>query len=292
MHDRRIIRFALAALFALQASVALALPPRINFLRRLPAAHDLGQAEDVAIVYAVADNEAIATFLDVFMERANRSGVLRVENAVDPNSDFGSIRKHHPADVYLGVNQFHCVGVEKSSEDSEHDVDGGRQKHKHRFVDAVCEARLDVINAADGRKIASFAVKGEGTSPRSAELTNEERNVAYDQAARYAAITACESITPRVVRESIELDERAPEFDEAFSMIVAERYDDARAIWESQLKREPRSAALHYDLAAVCEAAGDLPAAQRYFEEARRLSPTDTRVRSEFRMFMRRNQLP
>jgi Flp pilus assembly protein TadD len=104
-------------------------------------------------------------------------------------------------------------------------------------------------------------------------------------------VSAAEAITPRVVRESIELDDTAPAFEEAHSMIVADRLADARAIWESSLRRHRDSAPLYFDLGAVCEALGDVTSARKYFEQAQQLAPGDARYRSEVSMFRKRNVL-
>ena len=96
---------------------------------------------------------------------------------------------------------------------------------------------------------------------------------------------------PREVRESIELDERAPAFDEAVAMINSDRLADARAIWEAMLARHRDSAALHYDLGAVCEAMGDITTAEGYYKTAARIAPHDARYRSEVNMFRKRNGL-
>src|SRR5262249_1027884 len=102
-------------------------------------------------------------------------------------------------------------------------------------------------------------------------------------AARYAALNAAEMITPRVVKETIELEERAPSFEEGMAMIDANRLQDARAIWEVALQRNRNSAALNYNLAAVCEAAGDAASAKKYFQSAVRLAPNESRYRAEMR---------
>ena len=132
-------------------------------------------------------------------------------------------------------------------------------------------------------------MRGEGTSPRSTALTNDERAVAFAQGAHYAAVSAAQAITPRRVRESIELDDTAPSFDEAYSMIASDRLHDARAIWEAALQRHRDSPALRYDLGAVCEAAGDLKAAREYFQSAVKLSSGDKRYAREFDLFRKRN---
>jgi len=152
----------------------------------------------------------------------------------------------------------------------------------HAWIDAACEARVDVRDDR-GQHVLSMNVHGEGTSPRSTSLTDEDRQVAFDQAARYAALNAAEMITPRVVKETIELDESAPSFEEGMSMIDANRLQDARAIWEVALQRNRDSAALNFNLAALCEAAGDSASARKYFQAAVRLAPNDNRYRAEMR---------
>lgn len=54
---------------------------RITFERVIPAPHDLGGAQDLAVVSAIGDNDRISTFLDVFLDQTNRSGTLRVHDA-------------------------------------------------------------------------------------------------------------------------------------------------------------------------------------------------------------------
>jgi tetratricopeptide (TPR) repeat protein len=288
------IRSLLIALIVafIGAPCAFALQPRITFTRIVPAPHDLAPAEQVAVIYAIGDNHAVNDFVDTFVNHVNRSGTLIVENAVDRNqhlADFASLKRQHHADVYLGVNHFTCSEIEKTAEGSEHDPDGGRVKKTHHWIDVVCTARLDALSAGDGKKTMSFSVRGEGTSPRSIELTNDERDVAYSQAARFAAIAAAEAITPRTVRETIELDSTAPAFDEAYSMIASERFADARAIWEAALRQHRDSAALRYNLGALSEAMRDYKAAEGYFEEAQKLAPKETRYRSELLLLKKRN---
>jgi len=71
-------------------------------------------------------------------------------------------------------------------------------------------------------------------------------------------------------------------------MIGADRLTDARAIWETALRKNRGSAPLHYNLGAVCEAIGDLPSARRHFERARQLSPEERKYRVEYELFLKR----
>jgi len=279
-----------AAALASIAFCASASTPRITFERTIAPMHDLG-AQDVAVVYAIGDHAAISEFVQELVDRANNSGTLRVENAVDGNrhlSDLTSVRKTYRADVYLGVKAFSCEAKERQAEGTEHGVDGERVKKTYQWLDAICTARIDVLRATDGTKLLSFSVKGEGTSPRSASLTEDEREIAFTQAAHYAGRTAAEAVTPRVVRETIELDSAAPAFDEGYAMITSDRLTDARSIWEAALRQHRDSAPLIFNLAALSEAMGDVAAATRYFELAPQLQPKELRYRSELNLFHKR----
>lgn len=294
---RPMLVMVLCAALAAPASAG----PRVMFVRRVPAPHDLGPVENVVVLYAIGDNPRLEAFLDVFLEHANRSGLLRIGVASERQQHlFGSrpdasllkdIRSKHPADAYLGVNTFTCSMEERSADWGERNADGARLRTKQQWVDAVCSARMDLMGA-DAKRQTSFLVRGEGTSPRVVgSLTGEERGIALDQAARFAAISAADGITPRLVRESIELEEGAPAFSEGLAMIDASRNREARAIWEAALRQHHDSAPLHYNLGAICEALGDVPAANRYFEEAKRLSPKERRYRSELDLFRHRNSV-
>jgi tetratricopeptide (TPR) repeat protein len=290
---------AAAVMIQLLAAVTAVAGPRIAFVRTVAPSHDLG-GEQVALIYALGDNEGVGRFLDVFVEHTNRTGALRVTDGVERGRHFFAeqpgeearrrIHRDHPADAYLGVNRFTCETTEHQGEGSTADVDGARVKRHHVWIDAVCTARIDAYDGAM-KRLLSFQVKGEGTSPRVLALTSEERLIATEQAARYAALSASQAITPRQVREAIELDESAPAFDQAWELIDSSHLQEAKAFWETALKQNRSSAALHYDLGALCEALGDLDAARRYFQEALRLSPDQPRYRSELMAFRHRNDI-
>src|SRR5437763_7666210 len=267
---------------------------RVSFVRALPATYDLAPAERLAFIYAIGDSESIYDFVTDFIHAADRAGAYRIEIAVENSHHLVAdetalqlLRREHPADAYPGVTAFTCGATDRSAEGSERDSTGERVKRVHHWVDVVCEGRVHVMDG-NGRKLFSYTMRGEGTSPRSASLSNDERAVAYEQAAHYAAAMAAEAITPRKVRESIELDETAPAFDEAYAMVTSERLADARAIWEAALQRHRDSASLRFNLGAVCEAAGDLKAARAYFQSAVKAAKKYAR---EFDLFRKRNDV-
>lgn len=264
-------------LLFLVAPLLLAASPRITFDRTLPAPHDIG-ANDIAVVQAIGDTAKVEDFLDLFIAQANHSGFLHVRDARNSTG---------PASRHLAVKTFTCDITIGEGEGSTRDIEGNRVKRRHEFADAVCMARIDVLSR-DMRRISTFYGRGDGTSPRVDQLTDEEREVALGQATRYAAIDAAERITPRRVREIILLDDTAPAFEEGLAMIDSGRVAEARATWERALRQEPRSAALHYNVAAVCEALGDRKAAQRHYLVAHQLAPKEARYASEMKSFERR----
>lgn len=289
-----------AALLVVLAVPAFAATPRIVFERVIPAPYSLGEAERATVIYAIGDNDKIATFLEALVTDTAEAR-LRIDDAtrhqqhflaerVEPATIRG-LQRQYPSDAYLGVKAFTCTNELRGGEGSVHDQDGKRQRQRVVWVEATCSARVDVLDAKTLAKRFSFVARGEGKSSRVAELSRDVRDAALENAARRAAINAAESITPRRVRESIALDDSAPLFDEGMSMIDAERFAEARAIWDRALRQYGDSAALHYNLAAVSEAIGDVEAARRHLNEARRLAPEETRYRAGFEMFLRRHSI-
>jgi hypothetical protein len=264
----------------LAAPFVLALSPRITFERLLPPPHDLGKAEDIAIVHAIGDTNAVDAFVDHLVDQVNQSGILRMRDAR---------RATGPADVYLSVKTFTCQTFPREGEGSARDPDGNKIKRKQLWVDAVCTARIDVM-AADMKRLSTFYGRGEGTSQRVETITDEEKDVAVNVAARYAAVDAAARITPRRVREIIPLDDSAPAFEEGMSLIDAGRLAEARARWEAALRQFPRNAALHYNIATVCEALGDRKAANGHYVAAQELAPKEDRYVTGLRSFQRRDK--
>jgi tetratricopeptide (TPR) repeat protein len=265
-------------LLLLTAPAVFAASPRLVFERVLPAAHDLGRDKDVAIAVAIGDSDKIDAFIDHFIEQANDSGFQRIRDARTATG---------PADVFLVIKAFTCDTNTREGEGSVRDYEGNRVKRKIVWADAICSARIDVMSR-EMKRVSTFYGKGEGTSPRVEEITDEEKDIAEQQAARYAAVDAAERITPRKVKETIPLDENAPEFGEGMSLIDSGRMREARGHWEATLRQQPRSAALHFNLAAVCEALGDRTAANSHYIAAHQLAPKEERYTSEMRLFERR----
>jgi tetratricopeptide (TPR) repeat protein len=271
-------RFPAVLCLLVAAPVLFAGSPRITFDRVLPAVHDLGRAKDLALVHAVGDSEASDAFVVNFVDQVNHTGFLHARDARDTTG---------PADAYLAVQMFSCETFNREGEGSVRDPDGKRVKQQQVWVDAVCTARVDVMGP-DMKRVSSFFGRGQGTSSHVEQMTDDERDDAVRQAARYAAIDAAARITPRRIHEHVLLDDTAPAFDEGMPLIEAGRFADARAAWEAEIRRNPRSAALHFNLGAVCEALGDAKAAKSHYTAASQLAPKEERYSSEMRLFSRR----
>lgn len=269
---------SLAVLWLLLAPAALALSPRITFERIAPAAHDLGRAEEAAIVSAPQNDPNGDLFIERFVDEVNRSGLLRLRDARTGTG---------PAEVHLDIESLTCDTAVQEGEGGTRDAGGNRVRRHYFTAETVCVARIDVLTRVMKYR-STFYAKGTGTSPRAEQVGQQERSRALESAIRHLAIDAADRITPRRVRESIALEESAPAFDEGMALIDAGRFAEARALWETELNKAPRDAALHYNLGAVCEALRDRRAAEQHYQAARRLAPEVTRYATELRSFSRR----
>ena len=273
----RCVQAGAVLLHVAMASIAFAISPRITFERILPAPHHI-DGEDIAIVQAIGDAESIETFVEVFVEQVNKSQVLRLRDAR---------RATGPADAYLDVKTFTCNVATREGEGTTRDADNKRVQRRYEWAEAVCTTTVDVRSNTMAR-VSTFHVRGEGTSPHVEKVGDDERTFALEQAARYAAIGAAERISPRRVRESVVLDETAPAFEEGMAMIDSGRFAEARAIWAGAMRKTPSSAALRYNLGAVCEALGDRHAAEQHYSAARQLAPNEARYALELKAFLKR----
>jgi hypothetical protein len=272
---------------------------RLDFMRRIPARYDLTHANEIVIIYGIGDNDSIETFVAEFADHANRSGPIHLTDVTAHGAHFigqkpdertiARLKRQNHADAYLGVNRFTCETVIRSGEGSTTDYEGSRVRRRHEFVDARCRAQVEVFDGTTGARTLTFDIAGEGTSPRVPKVGEEEAMIARESAARYAGIAAADAITPREVRETIELDASAPLFDRGMAQIDAGRLHAARTLWESLLPQYPASAPLLYDIAAVAEAEGDTGAACTYLERAMSAAPGDRKYRDALAMFRRRN---
>jgi hypothetical protein len=271
------------------STVAFAASPRVTYERVIPASQDLGTAEEVALISVIGDTLGVEAFAEHLVEQTNRSGTLRMHDVRNRRHVFvlEQLRKSVAADAFLVVRAFTCTSEDRGGEGSIRDADGKRVPRREVWVETHCTARVEALTAEGARL--SFGIKGDGISARTVTIGGDEREDALVHAARFAAIDAAERITPRRVRETILLDETAPAFEEAFGMISSGNLAEARALWIGELRRQPGSAALHFNLAAVSEALGDQKGAEQHYNAAGKLAPKEKRYAAELRSFLRRS---
>jgi Flp pilus assembly protein TadD len=68
----------------------------------------------------------------------------------------------------------------------------------------------------------------------------------------------------------------------------ADDWDAASRHWSEAVRRDPRSAAAHNNLAVACEKRGDWDGARREYEEALRLAPGHLVIQENFKSFKAR----
>lgn len=259
---------------------AWAIAPRVTFERIVPAPIDLGRAEAVVLLEAAGDDPELETFVEALIDEVNRSHTLRAED--------GRGRRPSPAAAGIRVTAFACDAKVARGEAGGRGAEGERVRRSVEWVDATCSAAIEVLSGK--KSLATFEVRREATSPRAEKAGDDERFIARRQATRYTAAAAAERITPLRVRESITLVEDAPAFEEGRELIAIDRLAGARTAWERALASHPRSAPLHFNLGAVCEALGDVKAAERHYARAVDLAPSEPRYARELRAFRARNR--
>ena len=132
---------------------------------------------------------------------------------------------------------------------------------------ADCGARLEIFDARKEDVNGGFTAWG-----HSDEATSDDGSSVWDEAMEDAAWQIVDGVTPRQVNEEVAIDQKAPFAKEGIARIDADDLAGARAVWEKVAETDKASAALRYNLGAVCEALGDARSARRYYRAAIRLA--------------------
>jgi tetratricopeptide (TPR) repeat protein len=91
-------------------------------------------------------------------------------------------------------------------------------------------------------------------------------------------------ITPHSYIKRIEFASGGGSYNKrGLSLVLANAWEQARAVFRQGLAAEPGNSALHYNLAVALEADGDLAAARHEYEQALLLNPDDKLYRRGFR---------
>jgi tetratricopeptide (TPR) repeat protein len=191
--------------------------------------------------------------------------------------DAKAFRRDWPADVYVGL------GIELQSHDRHErhkkKTNDGEVEENRYFGEADCELNVRLLDARDGRELATFSVTQSARSSTGDNATSGMRGEAEDRAIEGAVADAVSQFTPRRVQERLALDKKAPLGPEGLKLVDAGDLAGTRRLWEKALDANPESAPLRYNLGAVCEALRDRRAARQYYEDALRLNPGEPKYR-------------
>ncbi|MCK6682252.1 MAG: tetratricopeptide repeat protein [Thermoanaerobaculia bacterium] len=287
---RRIHSGVLAA--AVLVSFLSGCGPQVTVMHTIPAVYNLGLIERVVLVEAWGSSfevpavvsamagESYARGFYQFVDARSARMAIRVLKSADAEREAEKFRNEWKADVYIGLELLGCRVKPNSRVVTEKDKDGKEYQVTKYWHEGSCEVKVDLVNARDGREIASFGVvSSEETSPMNTESSYDAEQ-ALKRALESAGVQAVARFTPRRASQSIFLEKDAPLGKEGGQLVSDHRLPEARKFWEDALSSYQEVASYNYNLGAVCDALGDSAAARRYYEKAVRLAPDSDRYRN------------
>lgn len=272
--------------------------PKVTFTRRVPAPHNLGPLTRIALIELSGENALI--FSHNFKQAVAADGVFELTDATSERGSLSKLtrddkpakefRKAHPADVYIGVNISRCSTHPASRIHREKQKDKSYVTKTYYWVTSSCNAIVRLIDGRDGRELTSFPVTSTRKSGESLQIYGYAAATVEAEALRSLVNDVRSGFTPRSEEESIVLDKKSPKFKDAMQQIKNRKIENARQLWEDTLAAGEESAALHYNLAAVCEALGDATAAREHYTEASKLDSASKLYREELGRFETREK--
>jgi tetratricopeptide (TPR) repeat protein len=131
----------------------------------------------------------------------------------------------------------------------------------------ACQARFR-LRDREGRDLGTVTVKGQ-----SEEKTDVLDFAAHITSGKRMMAQMAQMIRPYESTITIDTGRNVPGEKEAARLLRKRDFAGARAVWERELASQPEHAGIHFSLAAVTEALGDIEAARHHYEEATRLAP-------------------
>jgi tetratricopeptide (TPR) repeat protein len=263
--------------------------PSVTVTHLQPAPYNLGPARRLVLVEVGGSYAAETRLANAFLAQIAGGGVLTIQDATRESVRLASLgsgaaardarefRRKWPADVYVGIGSE--LQSRPRSERHKKKTDDGEVEVVRHWVEAECEVRVRLLDAADGRELASFSVSQSGESARADGVGSNMRADAEDRAIESAVADAVSQFAPRMVSERISLDKEAPLGEAGLKLVEAGDLAGARRLWEKGLEANGQSAPLRYNLGALCEALRDRRSARQYYEDAIRLNPAESKYR-------------
>ncbi len=265
--------------------------PHVTLTHTVPAPYNLGLIEKIVLVEALGYSddvrEVVSRMADIsryrgfyqFIDARSARMPLRLLKSTKEEKEAERFREEWNAGVWAGLEVLDCrirmlSKAVKEKDDKKNEITVTKYWHE-----ASCEVKVDLVNASDGREIASFGVVGTGETDPAASSGPTEAGQARVNALASAAEQAVDRFTPRRVSEYVSIDKDAPLGKEGGKLVSDKKLVEARQFWEEALDSHANSAPFLYNLGAVCDALGDTQSARKYFAEAIRLAPDESKYR-------------
>lgn len=177
-----------------------------------------------------------------------------------------------PADLYLASESCACRAQKRTEGDS-------------TWYAATCQAEVRLTDGRDGKDLGVVTINGTAD-----DRTDVLDFAAFITAGRNMIGHLVKMIRPFEQQLVFDTDRKVPGEKEAARFIKAKDYAGARDVWEQALTQNPGNAAIHFNLAAVTEALGQIEEARKHYEEAVRLAPAEEKYARFKGYFDQRNQ--
>ncbi|MEO8586523.1 MAG: hypothetical protein ABI584_10220 [Acidobacteriota bacterium] len=269
---------------------ASACGPAVTVTHMEPATYNLGPARRLVLVEVEGNFSGKTRVARAFLEQVAAGGVFTIQDATRDSVRLAALgsgaaareakafRRNWPADVYVGLGiELHAVD---RTERHKKKIDNGEVEVVRTFAEATCDLQVRLLDANDGRNLATYSLNQTGRSSTSDTAKSGMRGEAEDHAVDSAVADAVSLFTPRRFQERIALEKRAPLGEEGLKLVDAGDLVGARRLWEDALQTNATSAPLRYNLGALCEALRDRRTARQYYEDAIRLNPAESKYRA------------
>lgn len=238
-----------------------ALAAKVTFTRTVPPEQrfDAPSGRIVLLSLQGRTEECSHPFVRIELMKAVKETGAVLEDVSHLKSSLDERRAATPADLYLTSEDCLCVAAERPVGDGT------------AWYAGACWARIR-LSDAQGRDLGTVTVNG-----KSEEKTDVVAFGAHISSGKDMMHDLARKVRPHEMTVVIDTDKKAPGEKEAASLIKKKDFAGARAVWERELTANPQSAAVHFSLAAVTEALGDLDAARTHYQKAVELAPGEER---------------
>jgi tetratricopeptide (TPR) repeat protein len=251
-----VVRFVMMTVVAVLA-VGPAQAAKVTFTRTVPPRHKFDAPSNRIALLSLEGRtaECAHPFLRIELINAIKASGAALEDVSHLKTTVEARRAATPADLYLTSEDCVCRSERRPVGDGTY------------WYAGACAARIR-LSDAKGRDLGVVALSG-----TSAEKTDVLDFGAHISSGKEMMRQLAKMIRPHETTVVVETDRKAPGEKEAAGLIKKKDFAGARTVWERELTANPDHAAIHFSLAAVTEALGDIDAARKHYQEAVRLGP-------------------